>query len=165
MRERCVLHAIMRQMTVGAVLALAGIAAMAAHAEEPAAAGAITDPAAISKILSNQTMLGYFQYDGGSKDRWTEYHCPNGQSRYIHGTDFLRGVWGVSKGRVCYTYDRPHPGEIYCFELFQDEAGLYKLRNADHPEDGFTVFISESLPGDPFKLQKLDGGSCENLSS
>ncbi|WP_374654626.1 hypothetical protein [Dongia sp.] len=149
-----------------ATLALAATMAIASHADEPVAdEGAITDTAEIEAILSGHTMLGYFQYRGEAKDRWTEYHCPNGQSRYIHGTDFLRGVWRVGNGRVCYTYDRPNPGEMYCFQLFKDAAGLYKLRDADHPADDFTVFISESLPGDPFKLQKLDGGSCENLSS
>jgi hypothetical protein len=125
----------------------------------------VTDAGDLRAILSGYTLLGYFQHEGGPPDRWTEYHCPNGQSRYIHGVEFSRGKWTIEDGHVCYTYDRPNPGEVSCFDFFRDQAGAYKLISTAFREEGFTVFISNRLAGDPFKIQKLDGGACEDLSS
>jgi hypothetical protein len=152
----------MMRRYLGAVVALLVI--LAGDGRAWGEGGAVTESSEMKAIFSDATMLGYFPDEFGGKDRFTEYHCPNGQSRYIHGGSFKRGIWRVGEGRVCYTYDRPLPAETFCFQLFHDGEG-YKLINVAHPEDGFTVFISSRLSGDPLKLQQLDGGACEDLSS
>ena len=126
---------------------------------------AISDPAALQAILGGHTIIGYFETPEGGHDNWTEYHCPNGQSRYIHDGELMKGLWRLRDGHVCYSYDRPDPGETFCFDVYADQGNGYKLILVGEEEEGFVVFISQRLSGDPFKILKLDGGSCEDLSS
>lgn len=126
---------------------------------------AISDPADLRTIFGGYTIIGFFQLPDGVQDTWTEYHCPNGQSRYIRGGDLFKGRWQLRDGHICYSYDRPNPGETYCFDVYGDQNGGYELILTDHEEDGFRVFITRRLLGDPFRIQKLDGGSCDGLTS
>jgi hypothetical protein len=114
---------------------------------------AISDPAALQAILGGYTIIGYFETPEG------------GQSRYIHDGELMKGLWQLRDGHVCYSYDRPELGETYCFDVYADQGNGYKLIAIGDEEEGFVVFISQRLRGDPFKILKLDGGSCEDFSS
>lgn len=137
-----------------------------AVAQEPVPAGAtpITDLAKLREIYAGNTMIGANRFPDQSEIRWSEFQCPNGQTRWVFDGKLYPGRWSTQDGHVCFAYDDFAEGTMYCFDVYDDGRGGYKLVDTMDPELGFVVFV-KPLPGDPFKIQKLDGGACEGLSS
>ncbi len=121
---------------------------------------------ALRNFLAGNTVFGANTYKGAVDFKWSEYHCPNGRSLYVRGSDVYRGKWWLEGSEVCYTYDKLDPGKHFCFRVFPQGDGTYDLAGRDDPaEDVSTVTILGQVAGDPFKIQKLVGGTCGELSS
>lgn len=126
---------------------------------------AISDPKKLREILAGNTAFGVNRREGDPDIKWSEYHCQNGRSLYIYGLDFHRGRWWLEGDEVCYTYEDADPGENSCFRFYSAGNGSYDLTARDTPAGSYEVTLQGVVPGDPFRIQKLDGGSCEGLSS
>jgi len=142
-------------------LALADGAALAESTE-----AAITDAAALRALLVGNTLYGANMRDGGVVFKWSEYHCPNGRSIYVRGQDVLRGKWWLEGSEVCYAYNELEPGAQFCFRFKPKGDGGYDLvGRGDPPANASEVTVLGHVTGDPFRIQKLVGGTCEELSS
>ena len=124
------------------------------------------DAAALRKFFAGNTVYGANSRHGAVNFKWSEYHCANGRSVYVRGLDIYRGKWWLEGSEVCYAYDDLDPGAHFCFRLFPRGDGTYDLESrADPSEDVSRVTILGQVAGDPFKIQNLVGGTCEELSS
>jgi hypothetical protein len=142
-------------------LSLAGGAARAENAGV-----AITDPAILRSFLTGNTLYGANSRNGAVDFKWSEYHCANGRSIYVRGLEIYRGKWWLEGSEVCYAYNELDPGAHFCFRLFPQGDGTYDLESrADPSADVSRVTILGQVAGDPFKIQNLVGGTCEELSS
>jgi len=130
----------------------------------PAGATPIMDPAKLREIYAGNTMIGINRFPDQPELKWSEFQCRNGQTRWAYDGRLYPGRWSAQDGHVCFAYDDIAEGTMYCFDVYDDENGGYKLVATTEPELGFVVFVSP-LPGDPLKIQKLDGGSCEDATS
>ena len=81
-------------------------------------------------------------------------------------SNIFRGKWWPEGSEVFYTYDELDPGEHFCFTVFPQGDGTYDLAGRGDPAaDVSSVTILGQVAGDPFKIQNLVGGTCEELSS
>ena len=130
------------------------------------AGAAWRDAVALRNFFDGNTVYGANLYKGAVDFKWSEYHCPNGRSVYLRGSDIYRGRWWLEGSEICYTYDELDPGEHFCFTVFPQGDGTYDLAGRGDPDaDVSSVTILGQLAGDPFKIQNLVGGTCEELSS
>ncbi len=126
----------------------------------------IGDPAELRHLITGNTLFGANTKDGVVEFKWSEYHCANGRSIYVRGLDILRGKWWLEGSEVCYSYNDLDPAAHYCFQFLPRGDGGYDLvSRGDAPADATEVTVLGQAPGDPFKIQKLVGGTCEELSS
>ena len=130
----------------------------------PADATPITDAAKLREIYAGNTMIGVNRFPDEPEFKWSEYQCRNGQTRWAFDGRLYAGRWSAQDGHVCFVYDEIEEGAMYCFDVYDDGGGGYKLVASTEPELGFVVFV-KPLPGDPLNIQKLDGGRCEDPTS
>lgn len=137
---------------------------MAQNAQVPVDAKRITDPDELRAIFADRTIIGLYHLPDAPIERWSEYHCRNGRSRWIYESKLYEGNWWIKDGRACFAYREWEDGSTACFEVYADAPSDFKLVAQDYPELGF-IISAKSLPGDPLKIQNLNGGSCEDVTS
>jgi hypothetical protein len=147
------------------ILSAAGaMTALAQNAPVPPGAKPITDPAALHAIYAGHTVIGTNHFPDQPPKKWSEFHCPNGKSRWVYESKLYDGKWWIKDGRACFAYQEWDNGNTACFDVYAGKEGGLNLVDQAYPELG-VIIIATSLPGDPLKIQKLDGGSCEDATS
>jgi hypothetical protein len=117
-------------------------------------------------FLAGNTLYGENSYDGVRDFKWSEYHCPAWRSVYLRGHDIFRGKWWLEGNEVCYTYPDLEPGVNYCFRVEPQDDGTFEMiGRGDPPGERSRVTVLGRATGDPFHIQKLVGGTCDDLSS
>jgi hypothetical protein len=151
-----------RRMLLGLLLAI-GVGGGAAAQDAPAA---IADAAALSSLLAGNTLYGANTYRGEIEFKWSEFHCPGGRSIYLRGFELYRGKWWLEGNEVCYSYEKIDPGQNFCFQMLPRGDGSYDMKErSETADDPVRVEVLGRVIGDPFNIQKLSGGSCDELSS
>ena len=157
-----------RRMILGLLLAI-GVGSGAAAQDAPAviAPAVIADAATLDELLAGNTLYGANTYHGLIEFKWSEFHCPGGRSIYLRGLELYRGKWWLEENEVCYSYEELSPGETYCFHVQPRGDGTYDMQGRDETDDESQakVKVLGRVVGGPFNIQKLAGGSCDELSS
>src|SRR5262245_60987653 len=82
----------------------------------PADAKLVTDPAALTALLSDHTARGTYLRDG---TRWREFSAADGRTVWELDGCLHPGTWRVSGSVVCYVYPSLYDGQPQCFIVYQ----------------------------------------------
>jgi hypothetical protein len=111
----------------------------------PADAKLVTDPAALTALLTDHTARGVYLPDG---TRWREFSAADGRTVWELDGCLHPGTWRISGSTVCYAYPSWDNGRPACFVVYQsahlthfvwldpDTNSQWLISNADALDQG-----------------------------
>lgn len=124
----------------------------------PADARLVTDPAALSALLTDHTARGTYLPDGS---RWREFSASDGRTIWELDGCLHPGTWRISGSTVCYAYPTWNDGQPACFLVYQS-ARLTHFVWLD-PDTGDQVPTSNAdalVQGNPDQLPLDSAPTC-----
>lgn len=119
----------------------------------------MTDPAAITKVMSGNTLEGVYAETG---ETWAEYYCDSGKSLYDFRGGISLGKWWVQDAQVCFSYDWSAYQHVQCFEMFTKQDGATTFVALDNAGAPIMTFRSgPPQPGDPFHMEQRAARGCQ----
>jgi hypothetical protein len=126
----------------------------------PRDARQVSDRQILLDLLADATLYGTFR--DSPMDKWSEYCCRNGKAIFVLNSEIAHGRWWIDAPRACFAYQRTDGTAAFCYLTYLLSDGTNVMRSEERQLD---VVIQGRIPGDAFKMQRLEGMACEDLSS
>ena len=124
----------------------------------PADARLVTDPAALTALLSDHTARGTYLPDG---TRWREFSAADGRTIWELDGCLHPGTWRVSGSTVCYAYPSWDDGRPACFVVYQSARLTHFVWLDSDTDSQWLISNADSLDrGNPDQLPLEGAPTC-----